>query len=546
MKKVSKIVSIAACLATLSGQTFAQENDNIIKNPGFEDSGLSWNYWFANIKSSPNYEGDWHGRIAKGVQHTISQTITIPNNGNYDLSAYVISPGNDAQMSVTNLYGETLITQSIKASNKYKKNTIKRIPLEKGEQIKIQFSGSALGGVNIDSVSLLLSHTPLRQTFNQLIAFSVAGQSGATNVNKIHKTAEIHVPYDTNLSHLTIESLSVSSDSRASLSKGDVIDLTAPVTLQVINANGEVSKWTLSAVKKEKQLTVTSSNKELEQSFTWAIDKTHQFVMTNKHDLVNRDEFNDDGSGSADYIPSYWAGYFDRTAFYSRDFLHQTSGAKLAGLEKENFSMFKTFAKHATESRKWYTLWAVNFDGTPHTIDYKDDNWFVREVPAQFEFVEKAWKQYLWTGDKRYIEDNDLWNFYTKVLTDYITLHDDQDPNGIAEGYGGIFEGSATYNERGEFPIEAGDAIASQYQATLAYANMLDARENHTQSQYWKNKASKLKTFFNQTWSVANQSAPLGNYVNIVQKDGLRLNDFGKENSWFMPMKLITEPGERK
>ena len=34
-------------------------------------------------------------------------------------------------------------------------------------------------------------------------------------------------------------------------------------------------------------------------------------------------------------------------------------------------------------------------------------------------------------------------------------------------------------------------------------------------------------------------------YVNIIQKDGLRLNDFGKENSWFMPMKLITEPGKR-
>ena len=94
--------------------------------------------------------------------------------------------------------------------------------------------------------------------------------------------------------------------------------------------------------------------------------------------------------------------------------------------------MFKTFAKHSTESRKWYTLWAINFDGTPHTIDYDDDSWFVREVPAQFEFVEKAWKQYQWTGDKRYIEDDDLWQFYTKVLTDYIELHDDQDPNGIA------------------------------------------------------------------------------------------------------------------
>ena len=83
--------------------------------------------------------------------------------------------------------------------------------------------------------------------------------------------------------------------------------------------------------------------------------------------------------------------------------------------------MFKTFAKHSTESRKWYTLWAINFDGSPHLIDYEDDDWFVREVPAQFEFLEKAWEQYQWTGDKRYIEDKDLWRFYTKVMTDSVS-----------------------------------------------------------------------------------------------------------------------------
>ena len=326
---------------------------------------------------------------------------------------------------------------------------------------------------------------------------------------------------------------------------GEVVDFTQPVQAVVTDANGKEEKWTLTAIEKEKQVVVTSSNQKLQDSFEWAIDKTRRFVMTGQHDLVNRDENNNDGDGTADYIPSYWAGYFDRTAFYSRDFLHQVSGAKIAGLDAENFSMFKTFAKHSTESRKWYTLWAVNFDGTPHTIDYKDDSWFVREVPAQFEFVEKAWKQYQWTGDKRYIEDPDLWRFYTKVLTDYIALHDDQDPNGIAEGYGGIFEGSATYNERGEFPIEAGDGIGSQYQATVAYAAMLGAREEYSEAALWQEKAQQLKDFFNEEWSIADPNKPQDNYVNIVQRDGFRMNDFGKENSWFMPMKLITEPGER-
>ncbi|MFA0125890.1 hypothetical protein AB4400_31485, partial [Vibrio sp. 10N.261.48.A2] len=114
-----------------------------------------------------------------------------------------------------------------------------------------------------------------------------------------------------------------------------------------------------------------------------------------------------------------------------------------------------------------------------------------------------------WTGDKRYIEDDDLWQFYTKVLTDYIELHDDQDPNGIAEGYGGIFEGSATYNERGEFPIEAGDGIGSQYQATLAYSAMLEAREEYSEATLWREKAQELKRYFNEDWSIVDSNKPL-------------------------------------
>ena len=98
----------------------------------------------------------------------------------------------------------------------------------------------------------------------------------------------------------------------------------------------------------------------------------------------------------------------------------------------------------------------------------------------------------MWTGNTDYINDADQWQFYTKVVTDYIDLHDTQDPNGIAEGYGGIFDGSATYNERGEFPIEAGDGIGSQYQAFVAYAAMLEARGELSEAAVWQEKAAQL------------------------------------------------------
>lgn len=544
MKRNLLACAIVGTIAA-SGVTYAKHNDNLITNPSFENKGLGWDYWFANIKNDSAYQGDYRGRIATGTTHSISQTVTITETGYYDLSAYIVSPSSDASLIITNLYDEVLFSKPVKKSKKYKLNTLKHIALEKGEQIRVSVTGSDKGGVSVDNVSLSKNHKSKPLSFNQIIQFNAKEQSGLTNINRENQRVEFQVPYSTDLTQVTIGNLKISDASATSINEGDVLDFTHPITVKLTAKDHKPEHWTLIAREQPKQLVVTSSNVKLQDSLSWAMDKTDRFVMTGHHDLVNRDENNNDGTGTADYIPSYWAGYFDRTAFYSRDFLHQASGAKLTGLDTENFSMFKTFAKHSTESRKWYTLWAVNFDGTPHTIDYVDDSWFVREVPAQFEFVEKAWQQYLWTGDKRYIEDADLWQFYTKVLTDYIALHDDQDPNGIAEGYGGIFEGSATYNERGEFPIEAGDAIGSQYQATLAYSKMLEARQDYSQAAVWSEKARQLKDFFNHEWSIADPNDPLGNYVNIVQKDGVRLNDFGKENSWFMPMKRVTNPGER-
>ncbi|MCG8582188.1 MAG: hypothetical protein MI866_19860 [Bacteroidales bacterium] len=283
-----------------------------------------------------------------------------------------------------------------------------------------------------------------------------------------------------------------------------------------------------------------SDNAILQDGFNWAVEKTAQFVMTGKTGLVNKDERNPKGTGTAIYMPSYWAGYYDRTAFYGRDFVHQATGAQMVGLTKENYTMLHTFASNATEGRDWWTLWAFNFDGTPHQIDYRGEDKFVKELPAQFELVEKAWDLYRWSGDERYINDPVLWNFYTRTLRDFISLHDTNN-NGVAEGKGGIWVGSCTYNERGEYPIEAGDGIACQYQATLAYAHMLMARGEKQNAQQWYNKAGALKDYFNKDWSVTDDAS----YARGINKQGVKLNGFGKENSWFMPLKLITEPGKR-
>ncbi|MGR5488369.1 hypothetical protein ACPV5F_21210, partial [Vibrio alfacsensis] len=132
------------------------------------------------------------------------------------------------------------------------------------------------------------------------------------NLNKKSKQIEFYVPYGTDLTRITIDNILVSSTSNVSLENGDTVDFTQPVRAVVTDLKGNKQRWTIKAIEKEKQVVVTSSNQKLQESFDWAIDKTRRFVMTGQHDLVNRDEFNNDGDGTADYIPSYWAGYFDR------------------------------------------------------------------------------------------------------------------------------------------------------------------------------------------------------------------------------------------
>jgi len=290
-------------------------------------------------------------------------------------------------------------------------------------------------------------------------------------------------------------------------------------------------------------LTIHSSNAQLVEVFNWAKVKARSFVQTGKKGQINGWE-RGEGTGSEDYIPSYWAGYPKRQAFYSRDFCHQLIGAHLLGLEEENFSMLKAFAKSADEGKKWFPLWAINFDGSPFLLDYRGDEDFVREVPATFELVEKANELYQWTGDQRYIQDEVLWNYYNKVVTDFITLHDTQLPNGIAEGTGkGIFAGAASYNEQKDFPlIEAGDGIAAQYKALEAFTEMAAYRNQSDLAKAYKEKAAALKTYFNQEWDIGKSPQYIRGYI----ANGNAIDGWGKENSWFMLMKGIVEGGTKR
>lgn len=291
---------------------------------------------------------------------------------------------------------------------------------------------------------------------------------------------------------------------------------------------------------------VTSSDPKIVEMFGWAKRKANSWVqLPGTEGPLNVDERNTSGTATSAYGPSYWAGYAHRSGYYSRDMAHQLTGAAVLGLNAENKNMLKAFAASSTAKHKYFPVWAMNFDNKTYlSIDYHDPSDFVREVPAGFELVEKANQAYRWTGDSAYVRDTTLWNFYRHTTDQFVRLHDGDKPNGIAEGTGkGIFAGAASYNEGGEEHLtEAGDAIGSQYQAYLAMAALAKNRGEKILARTFTRKAAELKCYFNSTWSGTGSDADM---VRAYTTDGKALTGWGKENSWFMPMKKIIEPGPR-
>ncbi|MFI5771214.1 hypothetical protein ACIA74_22225 [Streptomyces sp. NPDC051658] len=329
--------------------------------------------------------------------------------------------------------------------------------------------------------------------------------------------------------------------SRVSLKSGDQLELAFESGSSWVNAD-DIMVSPAAPV----DPVISSSDPKIVEMFDWSKRKANSWVqMPGTTGPLNVDEGNRSGTGTGTYGPSYWAGYAHRSGYYSRDMAHQLAGASVLGLNDANKAMLRAFAGSATSEHKYYPVWAINFDNKTYlSIDYRSPTSFVREVPATFELVEKAHHAYRWSGDSAYVNDSTLWDFYKHATKDFVGLHDANKPNGVAEGTGnGIFAGAASYNEVGEEHLaESGDSIGSQYQAYRAMSDLAAAKGDKTLSKEFQQRADSLKAYFNDTWSGSGSGAAM---VRGYTTDGKALTGWGKENSWFMPMKQIINPGAR-
>lgn len=130
--------------------------------------------------------------------------------------------------------------------------------------------------------------------------------------------------------------------------------------------------------------------------------------------------------------PCYEAALPGRDAFCMRDVSHQAIGAEVLGLSAANLNMMRRFASSISEKRKYCGYWEIDRDGKPAEVDYRNDNDFWYNLPANFDLID-AWRR-LWnfTSERTYLDGPEFVRFRTLTFGEYIRAWD-ADGDGIPD-----------------------------------------------------------------------------------------------------------------
>jgi hypothetical protein len=214
----------------------------------------------------------------------------------------------------------------------------------------------------------------------------------------------------------------------------------------------------------------------------------------------------------------YEAALPSRFAFCMRDVSHQATGAQALGLAAFNLNMLGKFARAIGPSRDYCSYWEIDKWDRPAPVDYKNDKDFWYNLPANFDVLDACWRQYLWTGDKAYIEDPAFLDFYRLTVKDYIGTWD-KDRDGIPEhrpeysnrGLGGYDEGP--FSDRTAF---GADLLAAEARAFDSCAAIFEARGEGAEARPLRERSAALRGRYEAEWWNASR----GQYADFALTGG--------------------------
>jgi hypothetical protein len=145
-------------------------------------------------------------------------------------------------------------------------------------------------------------------------------------------------------------------------------------------------------------VTISTSDTKLKETFDWA----KNMALSYAHD------------GNDPVGRWYEAALPGREAFCMRDVSHQSIGGEILGLSPHNFNMMVKFAANISESKDWCSYWEINRYDKPAPADYADDKQFWYTLTASPDVIQTCYRLYNWTGNKAYLSNPVLNNFYEK------------------------------------------------------------------------------------------------------------------------------------
>jgi hypothetical protein len=154
----------------------------------------------------------------------------------------------------------------------------------------------------------------------------------------------------------------------------------------------------------DQTLKLSSSDKSIEATFAWAQGMAQSYAH----------------EGEDPVGPWYEAALPERYAFCMRDASHQSIGAEILGLSAQNFNMMQKFASNISESKDWCTYWEIDKWNNPCKADYVSDNDFWYNLNANFDVIDACWRLYEWTGDQRYLANEEFRRFYDLSCNEYV------------------------------------------------------------------------------------------------------------------------------
>ncbi len=137
-----------------TGNSAPVANQNLIKNPGFEEGSSNWTFTGSSGTATNNpHSGSALAWLDGSPSNKVSQVLTITNSGVYSFSGWTAAAGSGGTLGIK-INGGNGVSVNIPNNTAYNLQTIENISLTAGDNVEIYVTGSTSRWVNIDDFSL--------------------------------------------------------------------------------------------------------------------------------------------------------------------------------------------------------------------------------------------------------------------------------------------------------------------------------------------------------------------------------------------------------